>query len=126
MNCNSIPAPAVGAARKYWATSLIRQPTTTPASCRPKSAPPKPLMVQPYDQEAWVRLAGYQHLPVPELLALWTGYNRLILHLLAQIPKSALATECFTLNLNSVTLYWLIDDYVLHLEHHVRQIMHNE
>lgn len=87
---------------------------------------PQPLMLQPYDQEAWVRLADYQHLPAPELLALWTGYNRLILHLLAQIPKSALATECFTLNLNSVTLHWLIDDYVLHLEHHVRQIMHNE
>ena len=87
---------------------------------------PQPLKLQPYDQEAWVQLAGYQHLPAAELLALWTGYNRLILHLLAQIPESALATECFTLNLNPVTLHWLIDDYVLHLEHHVRQIMHGE
>ena len=87
---------------------------------------PQPLTLQPYDQEAWVRLAGYQHLPAAELLTLWTGYNQLILHLLAQIPEAALATACFTLNHNPVTLRWLIDDYVLHLEHHVQQIMHAE
>ena len=85
-----------------------------------------PLKLQPYDQEAWVRLAGYQHLPAPELLTLWTSYNRLILHLLAQIPDSAMSTECFTINHNPVTLRWLIDDYALHLEHHVRQIIHDE
>ena len=87
---------------------------------------PQPLKMQPYEQDAWVRLAAYQHLPAADLLTLWTSYNRLILHLLARIPESALTTECFTFNHNPVTLHWLIDDYVLHLEHHVRQIMHDE
>ena len=87
---------------------------------------PEPLKLQPYDQEAWVRLSAYQQLPSAELLALWAGYNRLIVHLLAQIPDSTLATACFSLNHNPVTLQWLIEDYVLHLEHHVRQIIHGE
>jgi DinB superfamily len=86
---------------------------------------PLPLRLHPYDQLAWVRLADYQHLPAAELLALWTGYNRLILHLLGHIPESTLTTACLTLNGNPVTLHWLIDDYVLHLEHHVRQIIND-
>ena len=84
----------------------------------------QPLKLRPYEQDAWVRLAGYQHLPSAQLLALWTNYNQLILHLLAQIPEAALAAECLTLNNNPVTLHWLINDYVLHLEHHVWQIIY--
>jgi len=85
---------------------------------------PQPLKLLAYDQDAWVRLGACQHLPSAGLLALWTSYNRLIMHLLVQIPESALASECLTPNNNSVTLSWLIDDYVLHLEQHVRQIIH--
>lgn len=85
---------------------------------------PQPLKLLAYDQDAWVRLAAYQQLPSAELLALWTSYNRFIVHLLAQIPEPALAADCLTPNNNAVTLNWLIDDYVLHLEQHVRQIIH--
>lgn len=89
-------------------------------------AAPQPLPLRPYDQEAWVRLADYQHLPAAELLTLWTSYNRLIIHLLGQIPAPLLAAECLTLNHNPVTLQWLAADYVLHLEHHVQQIIRAE
>ncbi|WP_201982836.1 DinB family protein [Hymenobacter rubidus] len=85
-----------------------------------------PLKLLPYKQEAWVRVADYCHFPSAELLALWTNFNQLIRHLLAQIPAAVLATECFSLNRNPVTLTWLIDDYVLHLEHHVGQIIHEQ
>ena len=87
---------------------------------------PDALRLIPYDQEAWVRLAAYQQMPSATLLTLWTNYNQLILHLVAQIPEPLLATECHTLNNNPVTLHWLINDYVLHLEHHVRQIIHDQ
>lgn len=83
-----------------------------------------PLQLLPYDQDAWVRVAAYQHFSSTELLTLWTSYNRLICHLIAQTPASTLANECLSLNSNPVTLGWLIGDYVLHLEHHVRQIIH--
>ncbi|MBJ6108678.1 DinB family protein [Hymenobacter sp. BT523] len=85
---------------------------------------PAPLKLLPYDQDGWVRAAHYRHLPAPDLLALWTSYNRLIRHLLAHIPAATLATECFSLHNNPVTLGWVVTDYVLHLEHHVRQIIH--
>lgn len=85
---------------------------------------PTPLRLEPYDQDAWVRAGAYQHRPAAELLALWTSLNRQILHLLATLPEALLAHECLSLNGNPVTLHWLIGDYVLHLEHHVRQIIH--
>jgi len=90
---------------------------------RAQVAPP-PFQLLAYDQDAWVRLGAYQQLPSDELFALWTSYNRLLMHLLAQIPEPALATECLTPNNTPVTLNWLLDDYVLHLEQHVRQIVH--
>lgn len=83
-----------------------------------------PLQLTPYDQDAWVRLGDYQNRPAAELLALWTGLNRQILHLLAVLPETALDHECRSLNGHPVTLHWLIGDYMLHLEHHVHQIMH--
>jgi hypothetical protein len=85
---------------------------------------PAPLQLTAYEQEAWVRLADYQHFPSAELLTLWTTYNRLIIHLVAHLPASLLTTECLSVNNNIVTLGWLFEDYVLHLEHHVRQIIH--
>ncbi|WP_460549491.1 DinB family protein [Hymenobacter daeguensis] len=85
---------------------------------------PAPLQLTPYDQDAWVRLGDYQNRPADALLALWTSLNQQILHLLAALPEAALSLECRSLNGNPVTLHWLIGDYVLHLEHHVHQIMH--
>ena len=86
---------------------------------------PPPLRLEPYDQEAWVRIGAYQHRPATELLALWTSLNHQILHLLARLPEAQLDHECLSLNANPVTLHWLIADYVLHLEHHVRQIINH-
>ena len=85
---------------------------------------PPPHRLRPYDQEAWVRIGDYQHLPSAELLTLWTSQNRLILHVLDRLPAELLDHEYLTINGNPTTLQWLIADYVLHLEHHVRQIIH--
>ena len=83
-----------------------------------------PLQLVAYDQDAWVCIGGYQHQPAAALLTLWTSLNCQILHLLGQLSETLLARECITINGNSVTLHWLIGDYLLHLEHHVRQIIH--
>ena len=90
------------------------------------SLAPPPHQLHPYDQEAWVRVADYQHFPASDLLALWTSQNRLIIHLLDRLPPHLLDNEYLTLNGNPTTLHWLISDYVLHLEHHVRQIIHGD
>ncbi len=86
---------------------------------------PPPHQLQAYDQEEWVRVADYRHFSSAGLLTLWTSYNRLIISIIAHIPRPLLATECLSLNHNPTTLNWLVEDYVLHLEHHVRQIIHD-
>ena len=88
------------------------------------SLAPPPHRLRPYDQDAWVQVSHYQTLPSTDLLQLWTAYNRLLRHMLAVVSETALARECFVFNNSPVTLDWLIDDYVLHLEHHVQQIIH--
>ena len=87
---------------------------------------PPPHQLRPYDQEAWVRIADYQHYACADLLTLWTSLNHLILHLLDRLPPQLLANEYLTLNGNPTSLHWLISDYALHLEHHVQQIINTE
>ena len=90
------------------------------------SLAPPPHQLRPYDQDAWVRVADYQHYPCAGMLALWTSLNELILHLIGHVPSHLLAHEYLTLNGNPTTLHWLISDYALHLEHHVGQIIHGD
>jgi hypothetical protein len=90
------------------------------------SLAPAPHQLRPYDQEAWVRVADYQHFPCADLLTLWTSLNNLILHLIDRLPPHLLEHEYLTLNGNPTTLHWLISDYVLHLEHHVWQIIYGD
>ena len=85
-----------------------------------------PHQLRPYDQDAWVSAADYQHFPCADLLALWTSLNDLILHLIDRLPPHLLDHEYLTLNGNPTTLHWLISDYALHLEHHVGQIIHGD
>ncbi|MFD2785792.1 DinB family protein [Hymenobacter rubripertinctus] len=84
---------------------------------------PEPLVLTPYDQDAWVRCADYQHTLPADLLSLWTTYNRQLIRLIEQIPLTAHAHRCTYGNGYEVTLRWLIEDYAVHLEHHVQQIL---
>lgn len=84
---------------------------------------PEPLLIIPYDQDDWVRCSGYQFSPPVDLLALWTTYNRQLIRLIGQVPAAAHTYRCEFENGYSVTLGWLIEDYAMHLEHHVQQIL---
>ncbi|TGD81616.1 DinB family protein [Hymenobacter wooponensis] len=84
---------------------------------------PEPLVITPYDQDQWVALSRYQQTPAAELLQLWTLYNRQIVRLLENLPPGATAYRCEFDNGYSVTLRWLAEDYVMHMEHHVHQIL---
>ncbi|WP_426493434.1 DinB family protein [Hymenobacter sp. 102] len=84
---------------------------------------PEPLQIEAYDQDAWTRCADYQHTPPADLLTLWTLYNRQLIRLIGQIPPGAYTTRCAYESGYSVTLSWLIEDYAVHLEHHVQQLL---
>ena len=75
-----------------------------------------------YEQDAWVRSQDYQDLAWVELVDLWALYNRHMAYLIRRIPTTALETPCRIGGGDSVTLGFLLEDYVVHLRHHLQQI----
>jgi hypothetical protein len=79
------------------------------------------LLLPGYEQEAWVRCQGYQQEAWADLLALWRSYNLHLLHVVSRIPEEKLNHLCRVANHEPVTLRFLVEDYLRHLKHHVRQ-----
>ena len=79
-----------------------------------------------YDQDRGVALHGYQELPWPDLVELWRRYNLLLAELIQRISADKLGTQCSVGANPPVTLRFLIEDYVLHLRHHVDHILRRE
>jgi hypothetical protein len=75
-----------------------------------------------YEQESWVTIQAYQKVPWTELLELWRSYNRHLLHVMAEVPVEKLSRPCIIGNNQPASLEFLLNDYVVHLKHHLRQI----
>ncbi len=73
-----------------------------------------------YEQEQWVQVNSYQSRPWRELIELWTALNRHLLAVLSGMPAGALQHTCAIGGAPPVALQFLIDDYVDHLEHHLK------
>jgi DinB superfamily len=76
-----------------------------------------------YEQEGWVSTQQYQDRPWNELVSFWTAYNRHLLHLMERAPEQRLQTPCRIGDGDPVTLQFLMTDYVIHLKHHLRQLL---
>lgn len=75
-----------------------------------------------YDQEGCVRAQRYQELQWGQLVALWSGYNRFLAHILAGVPEGKRRTPCFVGENPVMTLEELAADYIRHMRHHLEQI----
>jgi hypothetical protein len=77
-----------------------------------------------YHQDEWVELQGYQQAELKELITLWIGLNRQIGHVIQRIPaeKLQLIRDTGKSGIEPHTLEYLIDDYLVHLQHHLAQI----
>lgn len=76
-----------------------------------------------YDGDAWVSLQRYHEVPWPELVALWSAYNRHLAHVMSRTaPEAANNSALSPDGSKQVTVRWLMEDYVHHLQHHVDQI----
>ena len=75
-----------------------------------------------YEQERWVELAGYREAPWGELVELWRLANRRLAAVMRRIPAEKLATPCRIGSGERVTLGWIVEDYLRHLQHHLAQI----
>lgn len=92
------------------------------------------LVVDGYEQDAWVAAQRYQDAPWEELVMLWMTYNRHLARLMAATPVAARERVRHAHNLHlrayrpvaadrAVTLEYFMNDYVDHLEHHLGQVL---
>ena len=75
-----------------------------------------------YAQEHWVDSQGYGERPWLELVDLWRLYNRHLAHVINRIPEEQLAVMCVIGPDKPVSLGYVIEDYVVHLRHHLQQL----
>jgi hypothetical protein len=80
------------------------------------------LIFPAYDQERWVSSQGYGERPWSELVDLWRLYNRHLAHVISLAPEERLAVVCVIGPGEPVSLGFLIEDYLVHLKHHLRQL----
>ncbi|MBE8714976.1 DinB family protein [Sphingobacterium hungaricum] len=76
-----------------------------------------------YDQEKWVQTSNYQAADKRQLIDFWTAYNSHLVHIMTAIPQEKLTNSCKMIDGSTHTLAFLINDYVDHLEHHLKQLV---
>lgn len=79
-----------------------------------------------YEQDAWVRLHAYHEMAWADLIDFWERYNLFLAALVRRIPDGALPKECAVGASPPVTLRFLIEDYLLHMQHHIDHILRRE
>ena len=78
-----------------------------------------------YDQNKWNEHGYYQDMDKDQVISFWTVYNQQLLELIKRIPVEKLSNtiEIGEHKHDLVTLQFVIEDYVVHLEHHLRQVV---
>ena len=82
----------------------------------------QPFVVSPYSQNNWVLIQDYQSIPSDEIVNLWATLNRHIVRVISKTPEEKLLYICDIGDNKYITLYDLIQDYLRHMDHHLRQI----
>ena len=75
-----------------------------------------------YDQNKWNQYNYYEQIKAEQLIHFWTAYNLQLLELVKLIPETNLKSMCNTGRQIDVSIEWLFNDYVSHLEHHLEKI----
>ena len=78
-----------------------------------------------YSQSDWVRIQQYHESEWPELVALWSAYNRHLCHVIEHLPEEALSAPCNIGREEPVQLGFVIEDYLRHLRHHLSKLLEN-
>lgn len=80
-----------------------------------------PLIV--YDQVQWVEKSYYQQMDSAQIISFWESYNRQLVALLKLIPDENMLLTVDRAEDEPKTLQYILEDYVSHIEHHLRQII---
>lgn len=92
------------------------------------------LVFSGYAQDQWVEYQDYANAQWSELVEMWSLYNRHIARLVANIPRGILFRQFTEHNYHLIayatipqgepaSLAYLIEDYIGHAQHHLRQIL---
>jgi hypothetical protein len=81
------------------------------------------LVFPKYEQEHWVRCQQYDKRPWEAVTTLWHAYNHHVAHVIEHIPEDFRKVQCTIGSYPPATLGFLAHDYVVHLEHHLKQIL---
>ena len=76
-----------------------------------------------YEQNFFVASQHYQDRNAADLIQLWTIYNLHIAHVIRHVDSSKLDIKCKIGDYEPVTLLFLIEDYIGHIKHHLKQIL---
>jgi len=76
-----------------------------------------------YVQGDWVDIHGYRSMPWADLLEHWRLQNLLLGAVVQRVPEGRLEAACRVGGNAPVTLRFLIEDYLVHLEYHLQQIL---
>ena len=76
-----------------------------------------------YEQERWVAAQRYAEEPWADLVNLWLLLNRHLAHIVRNVPAESLGNTIAIGGREPVTLGFVIDDYLQHLQHHLDQIL---
>ena len=82
----------------------------------------KPYLVTAYNQDELVKVNKYQKRKFDDLLKLWCRLNKQIAFILRDISEEQLKTEINLYDLSICDLEFLIEDYIVHMKHHLKQI----
>jgi nitroreductase len=75
-----------------------------------------------YDGDGWVAVHDYQSRDWPELIRAWQFFNNWLLSAARKISESGWQRTTRLQGRGDVTLGYIFDDYVRHLQHHLRHL----
>lgn len=76
-----------------------------------------------YQQDEWNNLSHYNEMRSDDVIALWANYNKLLAHIISKMVEKDLERTCYSGGTEPLTLGFIVEDYVHHLEHHLKQVV---
>ncbi len=80
------------------------------------------LVFPKYEQNFWVKSQFYRQCSWENLIDLWKSYNLHLAHVIRRIPDGKLRNKCTIWPNEPVSLSYLVEDYLVHLKHHLNLI----
>lgn len=81
------------------------------------------LVFPSYAQDDWVARQRYQESDWGQVVALWRAYNLHLAQVIANIDQGKLKAICIIGDYEAVSLLFIVEDYLDHLKHHLKQIL---